>query len=213
MADHPAQPGTLAPAAQPLRQLLGSIMAAKQLAGALYEACLADAPDDETRRRQAAMAGAERAQATRIQQATRAEPLLRLDAAPPPELDAWASALMVAFALDQGATAALVGVARATDPELVSLAASLVEQEDTHQVFVLGRFAALAREDPALGWRLAREMIAARDWVKAIFPRHAALAALAESGVLGAGAARAHDAFLANLGDRIQEALGVLGEL
>jgi hypothetical protein len=55
-------------------------------------------------------------------------------------------------------------------------------------------------------------MIATRDWIKSVFPRHEPLTALIAAGLLADGAAAKHDAFLASLGDRMQEALGVLGD-
>jgi hypothetical protein len=69
----------------------------------------------------------------------------------------------------------------------------------------------VADRDPSIGPRLAREMIEARDWVKQAYPRRHALEALVGAGILSTEAPKAHDTFLASLGDRIQEALGVLG--
>jgi hypothetical protein len=60
---------------------------------------------------------------------------------------------------------------------------------------------------------LAKEMIVDRDWVKEVYPRRSQLVALAETGLIEAAALKAHDTFLASLGDRIQDALGVLGDL
>ena len=125
----------------------------------------------------------------------------------------WPSALMAVFALDQAATGALVALARAPGAALAEAAARLVEQERQHQAFALGSFCTIASADSALGRRLALEMIEARDWIKQIYPRHGALQALADAGVLPADAPKAHDSFLASLGDRVQDALGVLGEL
>src|SRR5207302_1711654 len=82
--------------------------------------------------------------------------------------------------------------------------------ERLHQNFAIGTFRAIADRDPALGRRLAREMIEARDWVQQVYPRRAALADLVQIGVLPPEATKLHDSFLASLGDRIQEALGVL---
>lgn len=197
----------------PLAELLSSIAAAKGLAAELYEACLAQAPDAENHKRQATVVKEERALAQRLRTVIGVGASgLGLGATAPPAANGWPSGLMLAFALDQATTAALVGVARADNMELVSLAASGVDEERRHQEFVLSALEAATRDEPALGQRLAREMIEARDWVKAIFPRHAILAALAETGALAADAARVHDSFLASLGDRIQEALGVLGD-
>jgi hypothetical protein len=56
-------------------------------------------------------------------------------------------------------------------------------------------------------------MLEMRSWVQQTYPRRAALVDLAAAELLPAEAPRAHDAFLASLGDRIQDALGVLGEL
>ncbi len=130
-----------------------------------------------------------------------------------PNDQSWPSALMAVFALDQAATGALVALVHAPEAALAEAAARLVEQERQHQAFALGSFRTIANPDPALGRRLALEMIEARDWIKQIYPRHGALQALADAGVLPAEAPKAHDSFLASLGDRVQDALGVLGEL
>jgi hypothetical protein len=114
--------------------------------------------------------------------------------------------------LDQAATAALAGIASLGDGELADTAASIAADERRHQAFAIGAFRSVADADPPQGIKLARDMIVARDWVKQVFPRHTALANLAAAGVLPADAAKIHDAFLASLGDRVQEALGVLGD-
>jgi 1,2-phenylacetyl-CoA epoxidase catalytic subunit len=120
---------------------------------------------------------------------------------------------MAAFALDQAATAALVALATTLDERAVALAHRIVDEEESHRTFALEAFRALIREDPGQGLPLAREMIVDRDWVKQVFPRRAQLVSLADAGLLAADAPRAHDSFLASLGDRIQDALGVLGDL
>ncbi len=127
--------------------------------------------------------------------------------------ESWASGLMAAFALDQAATAALIALTAASEPQLSTLARRIVGEEEQHQTFALGAFRALADADPALGVPLAKEMIRDRDWIKEIYPRRAHLIALAEAGHVAEEAARRHDSFLPSLGDRIQDALGVLGEL
>jgi hypothetical protein len=91
------------------------------------------------------------------------------------------------------------------------VAHSIVEEEAEHQRFVLGIFRELADTDPAMGPRLAAEMLVARDWVRQVFPRRAPLTELVEAGLLPPEGPKAHDSFLASLGDRIQDALGVLG--
>ena len=96
--------------------------------------------------------------------------------------ESWATSLMAAFALDQAATAALVGIASLTDGALAETAASIVAEERRHQAFAIGAFRSLADADPSLGLALARDMIVARDWVKQVFPRHAALANLVAEG-------------------------------
>jgi 1,2-phenylacetyl-CoA epoxidase catalytic subunit len=124
----------------------------------------------------------------------------------------WPSALLAAFALDQAATAALLGLAQAPDEVLARTAQKIVGEEQTHQAFAIGAFRSVAQRDPAFGRQLGREMIEARDWVHQLFPRHKLLERAVESGVLPSEALKAHDSFLASLGDRIQEALGVLGD-
>jgi hypothetical protein len=120
---------------------------------------------------------------------------------------------MSVFALDQAITAAMVALAHAPDSRISAAASGIVRDERVHQQFAMETFQALANRDSALGRRLAHEMIEARDWVRQIFPRREALGKLAEQGVLTAEALRAHDTFLASLGDSVQDALGVLGEL
>ena len=124
----------------------------------------------------------------------------------------WPSALMAAFALDQAATAALVAIARLGNGSLAEVAAWMVDEEKAHQSFAIAAFRAVADRDAESSRRLATEMLVARDWVKRVFPRHATLVELASLGLLPSEAARVHDSFLASLGDRVQEALGVLGD-
>ena len=126
--------------------------------------------------------------------------------------ESWQSALMTAFALDQAATAALHAIARRGEGTLAETAATIVDEERAHQSLALAAFRSVAEGDTQSGRRLAAEMLVARDWVKQVFPRHAALAELAAAGLLPADAAKVHDSFLASLGDRVQEALGVLGD-
>lgn len=120
---------------------------------------------------------------------------------------------MLAFALDEAADAALVGLTKATDGALRLLAADAMADERLVRGAILDHLVFAVEPDAALGRRLAREMIVARDWIKQVFPRHAALARLTEQGLLDKGATAAHDSYLASLGDEIQEALGVLGDL
>src|SRR5439155_23312200 len=119
---------------------------------------------------------------------------------------------MAAFALDQAATAALIALASADDRRMVDAARGIVDDERAHQSFAIGAFNSVADRDPAAGRRLAAEMLVARDWVKQVFPRHAIPEKLAADGMVPPDAAKAHDSFLASLGDRVQEALGVLGD-
>ncbi len=130
-----------------------------------------------------------------------------------PHGESWGSGLMAAFALDQAATAALLGLAAAQHTRLAAAAQRIVDEEAQHQAFALAAFRALADADPAAGMALAREMIQDRDWIKEVYPRRTRLVELADAGLLAADAARQHDSFLASLGDRVQDALGVLGEL
>src|SRR5438874_995546 len=126
--------------------------------------------------------------------------------------EGWPSALMAAFALDQAATAALLGIAGLGDGPIARTASQVVDGERAHQSFALAAFKSVADRDPTAGQRLAAEMLIARDWVKQVFPRHARLVELASAGALPPDAPRVHDSFLASLGDRVQEALGVLGD-
>jgi 1,2-phenylacetyl-CoA epoxidase catalytic subunit len=125
----------------------------------------------------------------------------------------WGSGLMTAFALDQAATAALVALETSSAAAVAAVARRIVQEERQHQSFALGAFRALADAEPGLGMRLAKEMIENRDWIKEMYPRRARIVTLAEAGLLAADAPRLHDSFLASLGDRIQDALGVLGDL
>jgi hypothetical protein len=126
--------------------------------------------------------------------------------------EGWPSALMAAFALDQAATAALIGVARVGDGPIAETASGIIQDELVHQSFAVAAFKSVADHDLAAGRRLAAEMLVVRDWVKQVFPRHATLADLAAAGLLAPDAPSLHDSFLASLGDRVQEALGVLGD-
>jgi hypothetical protein len=130
-----------------------------------------------------------------------------------PRSESWASGLMAAFALDQAATAALVALSLSAHSALGAAARSIIAEERDHETFALGAFKALVREDPSLGMPLAREMIVDRDWIKQVYPRKVHLVALVDAGLLPPEAPRQHDSFLASLGDRIQDALGVLGDL
>jgi len=205
-------------AATPLRDLIGAIRAAKIGVAGMYVALADGMPGVEAGLSVRRLADEE------IDHARRLSLLLgdqhgttRLPAAPPApgcglNDESWPSALMAAFALDQAGTAALLGIARLGEGSLAETAASIVEEERAHQSFAVAAFRSVADRDPDAGRRLAREMIAARDWVKSIFPRHKPLVELANDGLLPTDAATAHDSFLASLGDRLQEALGVLGD-
>jgi hypothetical protein len=125
----------------------------------------------------------------------------------------WPSALMSAFALDQAITAAMVAFAQSPHPRVAAVAQWVADEERGHQRFAVESFRAFTAQDPGLGRSLGLEMLDARNWVQQIFPRRKALGALAESGVLPSDAPRAHDSFLASLGDSVQDALGVLGDL
>ncbi len=125
----------------------------------------------------------------------------------------WGSGLMAGFALDQAATAALVALETSSAPRVATMARRIIEEERAHQTFALGAFRVLADTEAGLGMRLAKEMIEDRDWIKEIYPRRASIVALAEAGLVATDAPRLHDTFLASLGDRIQDALGVLGDL
>jgi len=127
------------------------------------------------------------------------------------QAQSWSSAIMVAFALDQAATACLAALAHTKNRKLARLAQTILADERGHQQFILGVFKELADDNPAMGNRLAAEMLIARDWVRQVFPRRDELASLAEAGLLLPEGPKAHDTYLASLGDRIQDALGVLG--
>jgi 1,2-phenylacetyl-CoA epoxidase catalytic subunit len=126
--------------------------------------------------------------------------------------EAWPSSLMFAFALDQAITGALIALGEVPEPELARLAQRIVHEEHPHQTFGIESLRTFTRQDPALGRRLAREMLEARDWVQQLFPRRKTLGSLADAGLLPPTAPKAHDTFLASLGDKMQDALGVLGE-
>ncbi len=198
--------------------LLRATGQAKSVAASLYNAWRDRAPTVESRLAVARLAEDEADHAAAILRMIdpTSGAASRLDAAPAVGCglgdDTWPSALMAAFALDQAITAALVSLSQMPDEFLARAAAAIVEDERPHQAFALGTFRALADRDPALGRRVAREMIEARDWVQQVYPRRQALTDLVAAGVLPPEAPRAHDSFLASLGDRIQDALGVLGE-
>jgi 1,2-phenylacetyl-CoA epoxidase catalytic subunit len=134
---------------------------------------------------------------------------LKAEAAPADSARPWAAALMVAFSLDQAATACLSALQQARHSELATVAESIVADELSHQEFILDTFHGLAVEAPAFGDRLAAEMVAARDWVEEVFPRRAELAQLVERGQLHAKGIDEHDSFLAALTNRLQQSLGV----
>jgi hypothetical protein len=195
-----------------LQTLLGEVAAAKRAAADFYEACLEFVASDVTRQRIAGLVAEKREQAARL--------AATLDVSPPsvtlegrPDFSRFDSRLMLAFALDQAATAVVIAYQGAADPSVSEVASALVAAEGAHQATVLAELRAAVEAEPEAGLRLAREMVLARDWIKAIFPRRERVLALVEAGILQDGAAAAHDGFLSSLGDRIQEALGVLGDL
>lgn len=198
--------------------LIRATARAKRLASHLYVVAGARAEQDTSREAVEGIAEEEIGQASAI------EALLPREPAPSPAPtprgapwarteSSWPTALMAAFAVDQAATGTLVALSQALDPDIARLAADLVAAEQDHQGFAVDAFRAITDVDPGLGRSLAVEMIAARDWVKEIYPRRRVLVSLVEAGLLRPEAPRAHDSFLANLGDRVQDALGVLGEL
>jgi hypothetical protein len=222
-----------------LRQFVAAIRAAKLGAAEMYAALADRLPGIEAALAVRGLAHDEADHARRLDQFVGDIPTpggLRGAAAPGCGLhdESWPTSLMAAFALDQSATAALAGIAtvqvRTSEPsarqphgselrprapgdeQLAETAAWIVGEERRHQAFAIGAFRSLAEKDPSVGRELGREMIVARDWVKQVFPRHAALAELAAAGVVPADAAKIHDTFLASLGDRVQDALGVLGD-
>jgi len=208
-------PGTLARLTPELLSLVRAIRAAKVGAGHMYAALGDRMPSFEGRLAVEQLARDEAEHAARLE---------RLVGTDQPQLaaatsigcglydEAWPSALLAAFALDQAATAALLGLSAASDAGLGDVARHIVEDERAHQAFALRAFKSVADKDPEAGRRLAAEMLVARNWVKQVFPRHTVLAALAAGGAVGPDAAQRHDSFLASLGDRMQEALGVLGD-
>ena len=205
---------------EPAATLIRSTSQAKRASARMYRAWIAQAPDAEKRQGLADMAEEE------LRHARALDGLMGLvsfsppilpgapiddDAAGGPGRDPWPSALMVAFALDQAATACLAALAHAKHQQLERVSQSIVREEAGHQAFVIGVFQELADADPNVGPRLAAEMIVARDWVRQVFPRRAPLVALVDTGMLHPDGPKAHDSLLASLGDRIQDALGVLG--
>lgn len=206
------------PALDELVQLVAAIRAAKLGAADMYAALADRIPGVDATLALRGLAHDEADHARRLERSVGAKPTshdVGTAIAPGCGLqdESWPSALLAAFALDQAATAALVAIARLGEGRLAETAAWIVDEERGHQAFAIGAFRSVADADPSIGLRLAREMIVVRDWVKQVFPRHATLAELATAGVLPADAAKAHDSFLASLGDRVQDALGVLGDL
>ncbi len=209
------------PIQEPAAELVRSTSRAKRATARMYRAWQAQAPDSDARHSLAQLA---------IDEATHAralDGLVGILSLSPPFLpdgpvfernghstsgsEPWPSALMAVFALDQAATACLTALAHAPHPNLGQVARTIVTEEEAHQRFVLNAFRKLADETPGLGPRLATEMLVARDWVRDVFPRRSALQDLVVLGMLPAEGPKAHDSFLASLGDRLQDALGVLG--
>jgi 1,2-phenylacetyl-CoA epoxidase catalytic subunit len=200
-----------------LLDLIGALQAAKLGAAAMYTALAQRMPTVEASLAVRHLAEDEVEHAAALGRLTvgpEAPPSIGAAVAPGCGLydEDWPSALMAAFALDQAATAALLGIAGIGQGPVADTAAHIADEERSHQSFAIAAFKSVADTDPAAGRRLAAEMLVARDWVKQVFPRHTILAALAAEGVLPSDAARVHDSFLASLGDRVQEALGVLGD-
>lgn len=204
------------PAPGRLIDLLCAVQAAKLAAAAMYAALAQRMPTAEGSLAVRHLAEDEvehAAQLRRLSPAREAASSICSAVAPGCGLhdESWPSALMAAFALDQAATAALLGIAQIGQGSVADAAARIADEEHSHQSFAIAAFKSVADRDPAAGRRLAAEMLVARDWIKQVFPRHAILVDLAAEGVLPSDAARVHDSFLASLGDRVQEALGVLG--
>jgi 1,2-phenylacetyl-CoA epoxidase catalytic subunit len=199
--------------AEVLAALLSAFVAAKYVAADAYRDAASRAPDERIEIILLELSDAEKAQAATLE----TERGVRRAALPEgagaaPAVESWSSAFMLAFALDQSATAAMAGLIGGHDEALSTLAADILEEERDHQSLVLGELRALAKEDPEIGRRLATDMVASRDWIRAVLPRHARLEELAIAEFAAPDAAKIHDRFLANLGDRMQEALGVLGD-
>jgi 1,2-phenylacetyl-CoA epoxidase catalytic subunit len=204
-----ALPGALA-------DFLEAIRSAKLSVGSMYLAQANRNPNPQATIAMRQIAQDEIGHAAALARAMRrpAEPERVAAAAPVgcgPFDETWPSALMAAFALDQAATAALLAISKA-DGVLAATAGRIAADERAHQSFAIAAFKSVASGDPTAGRRIAGEMLVARDWVKQVFPRHAVLAELASVGILPTDAPKLHDSFLASLGDRVQEALGVLGD-
>jgi len=208
------------PIPEPVAELIRATSRAKRAAARMYQAWHAQAPDADARKGIAELAQDEHAHAVALDRLlglltvtpnNGAERPFPADSEDRGLAIGWPSALMASFALDQAATACLTALALAPLPDLTRLARSILADERDHQRFVIDMLRGLADANPPLGQRLAVEMIVARDWVREVFPRHNELAALVERGLLPRDAPRTHDTALASLGDRIQEALGVLG--
>ncbi|HZT06978.1 MAG TPA: ferritin-like domain-containing protein [Chloroflexota bacterium] len=207
------------PLQEQLAPLVRATCRAKRAAARMYRAWHTKAPDRTARRALARMGDEEAAHGRALDRVLGlltvgppfppAERVGREEGQTPDE--SWASATMAAFSLDQAATACLIALTGVDNSSLSQVAHSIVKDEEDHQRFVIGGFRKLVDAQPTLGPRLAAEMIVARDWVRDVYPRRAALAALADAGLVPREAPRAHDSFLAGLGDRIQDALGVLG--
>jgi 1,2-phenylacetyl-CoA epoxidase catalytic subunit len=211
-------PNTAAAANAPFSGLVESLARAKSAAAQMYLACASGAPTPTSHLALVDMARDEGKHADRLS-ALLSHTGRRVEQPVVTTIgcglgdESWGSALMAAFALDQAATGALVALERAPRPELAATASAIVREERAHQAFAIATFKEIAAHDAATGRRLALEMVEARNWVQGAFPRRAQLVALVEAGALPADAPRLHDRFLASLGDRIQDALGVLGEL
>jgi len=205
---------------EPAASLIRSTSQAKRATARMYRAWISQTPDADKRQALADLAEEE------IKHARALDGLVGIVSLPPipspgapidddpTGLDGrnpWPSAMMVAFSLDQAATACLAALSHTAHRNMQRVALSIVEDEAEHQGFIIGIFRELADTDPTIGPRLAAEMLAARDWVRQVFPRRESLAELVQARLLPPEAPKAHDSFLASLGDRIQDALGVLG--
>ncbi|MBM2810738.1 MAG: hypothetical protein HW416_1497 [Chloroflexi bacterium] len=203
---------------EPLARLLSSTARAKRTTGAMYLACRDRSPGLDARLALDRLAQDEGMHADSISALVAEPPAVAFTPMPAPVAvgrgigaEAWPSALMSAFALDQAATAALLALSLAPDAVVAAVAQRIADEECAHQAFAIGAFRLVADVDTSVGARLAAEMIQSRDWVQQAYPRRRALEELVNSGVLPSEARKAHDTFLASLGDRVQEALGVLG--
>jgi hypothetical protein len=196
--------------AETLPSLVADIAAVERLAAAAYDRCLAEAPTSKLRDELAHLSEELRTQTDLLSAYAGRE----VSATPPlPQVSPWASELVLAYSLHQAALGTLAALAEAHDPELAALARRTLERASADEAAPLAGLRTAVAEAPGSGPRLAADMTRARDWIRAFFPRKARLVELVAAGQLAPSAPVQHDRHLAAVGDRLQEVLGVQGDL